>query len=83
MADEFSAGYLCPGFYPIAARDITHAASLFALWAARRKLGPSAGWDQLVLHEELLNGARFQVRLIGQKGVPGETYRFVVMVDGA
>ena len=74
MTDEFSAGYLCPGFYPIAARDITHAASLFAIWAARRKLGPSAGWDQLVLHEELVNGARFQVRAHWPERLHGENY---------
>jgi hypothetical protein len=83
MAAEFYIGYVCPGFYPVAARDLDHAASLFALWKARRKFGPCASCVQLTLQEKLVNGAKFQVRLIGQKGVPGETYRFTVMVDGA
>lgn len=83
MADELYVGYVCPGFYPIAAHDLTHTASLFALWKARRKFGQSATCDQVFLQEELVNGAKFQVRLMGQKDMPGETYRFTVMVDGA
>ena len=83
MAAESNITYVCPGFYPMAARDLEHAASLFALWKARRKFGPCASCVKLVLQEEVVNGAKFQVRIIGLKGLPGETYHFTVMVDAA
>ena len=70
MAAEFNMSYVCPGFYPIAARDLAHAASLFALWKARRKLGPSASCGQLVLQEELANGAKFESGLLARKVSP-------------
>ena len=83
MATELHTSYACPGFYPIAARDLDHAASLFALWKARRKFGPCGKCVQLVLQEGIKDGARFEVRLIGNGGSVGETYRFIVMADGA
>jgi hypothetical protein len=55
--------YKCRGFYPIAARDLGHAALLFATWKARRQFGPLAGCTLLALREEISNGARFEVRL--------------------
>ena len=79
MATELHTSYACPGFYPIAARDLDHAASLFALWKARRKFGPCGKCVQLVLQEGIKDGARFEVRLIGNGGSVGETYRFIVM----
>ena len=82
MTAEFSNSYMCPGFYPITARDLAHAALLFATWKARRKFGPSASCGQVVLQEQLKNGAKFQVRLMGQKDLPGETYRFTVVIEG-
>ena len=50
-----------PGFYPIAAGDLAHAA--------------------LVLEEEPVNGAKFQVRLIGQKGGRGKITITVIVCD--
>ena len=81
MAAESNISYVCPGFYPIGARDLAHAASLFALWKARRKFGPSGRFVQLVLQEEIRGGSSFEVRLIGNDGSVGEIYRFTVMVD--
>jgi hypothetical protein len=81
MASEFNIGYVCPGFYPIGARDLVHAASLFALWKARRRFGPSGRFVQLVVLEQIRGGSTFEVRLIGNEGAMGEIYRFTVMVD--
>ena len=83
MTAEFSNSYMCPGFYPIAARDLGHAALLFGTWKARRKFGPPASCGEVVLEEEIKGGAKFQVRLMGQKEVPEETYRFTVMIEGS
>ena len=80
MADEFRASYMCPGFYPIAARDLAHAASLFALWKARRIFGPRAICDQVLLQEEIADGGRFEVRLLSHCGATEETYYFTVIV---
>jgi hypothetical protein len=67
---------MCPGFYPITARDLGHAAWLFATWKARRHFGPLATCAQVVLQEAIAGGARFEVRLFSHIGVSGETYRF-------
>jgi hypothetical protein len=57
----FYIGYVRPGFYPIAAGDLVHAA--------------------LVPEEELVNGAKVQVRLTGQKGGPGKITITVIVCD--
>lgn len=81
MAAESNVSYGCPGFYPIGARDLVHAASLFALWKARRKFGPCGRFVQLVVLEQIRGGSTFEVRLIGNDGAVGEIYRFTVMVE--
>ena len=60
--------YACPGFYPLTARDLTHAASLFATWRARRIFGPRATCAEVMLQEEIAGGGRFEVRLFEQYG---------------
>jgi hypothetical protein len=81
MTGEFSNSYMCPGFYPITARDLGHAAWLFGTWKARRQFGPLAGCTLLALREEISNGATFEVRLSSPVGASGETYHLTVVVD--
>jgi hypothetical protein len=82
MAVKSHTNFACPGFHPIAARDLQHAASLFALWKARRKFGPRGQCVQLVVQNEIKDGARFEVRLLGTAGLNGEIYRFTVRAIG-
>jgi hypothetical protein len=76
---EINASYMCPGFYPLAARDLAHAASLFAIWKARRLFGPRASCAQAILQEVVAGGGRFEVRMFSHIGALGETYRFTVI----
>jgi hypothetical protein len=75
---EFLASYICAGFYPLTAHDLIHAASLFALWEARRRFGAGGRCDEPVLQEEIADGARFEARLLACNEPQSETYRFTV-----
>src|SRR5271166_2123167 len=56
--------YLCPGFYPLSANNLMHAAFLFAVWSARRTFGPGAMCTRLMLLTEPgSDGAIFKVSL--------------------
>jgi hypothetical protein len=83
MTTEFIVSFACPGFYPLTARDLVHAASLFALWKAGRIFGPGAICAPVILREEIVGGGRFEVRLLSYRGGSGKTYYFTVIVDGA
>jgi hypothetical protein len=62
--------------YPITARDLAHAASLFALWKARRIFGPRAICAQVILQEEIACGGQFEVRLFSLGGA----YHFLFFI---
>ena len=81
LTTEFTVSYACPGFYPLMARDLVHAATLFALWKARRIFGPGAICAPVILREEIAGGGRFEVRLFKYRGGPGKIYRFTVIVE--
>lgn len=84
MAREQKPSYLCPGFYPLEADNLMHAACLFAVWRARRYFGPGALCTRLVMQTEPgPDRASFEATLT--KGVTSEPYRFTVLAqhDGA
>ena len=79
MALDPTPSYLCPGFYPLEADNLMHAAFLFAIWKARRKFGPGGICTRLVMQTEPgPDGASFEATLT--KGVISEPYRFTVLV---
>jgi hypothetical protein len=76
---EGNVSYLCEGFYPLEANDLTHAASLFALWKARRTYGPKARCTRLDLQTELgPQGATFKAVIEAPSG--SETCLLTVLI---
>jgi len=79
VADEKS--YISPGFLPIAAHNLMHAAFLFAIWKARRTFGPGATCARLDLQVELTEGATFEADFINpNRGSRRELSRFSVLI---
>jgi hypothetical protein len=77
---EGNVSYLCEGFYPLEANDLTHAAALFALWKARRTYGPKGRCSRLNLQSVLgLRGATFKAFI--QSPLGGETCVLTVLLD--
>jgi hypothetical protein len=73
--------YLCEGFDPLDADDLMHAATLFALWKARRTYGPKGRCSEVKLHTELgKSGAIFEAQ-IDAPPMNGETYRYTVLIE--
>jgi hypothetical protein len=78
---ESGGQYLCDGFYPIEAQNVTHAGLLFALQLARRRYGPKARCTKLDLHSEFKpHSATFEAVIGGP--IERETCRFTVLVKG-
>ena len=73
--------YLCAGFYPIEAANLMHAAFLFAIWNARRSLGPRTKCTRLNLRLQMVDGATFEARLVAHEGAVIEAFRFTVFVE--
>ena len=72
--------YLCEGFYPLEATDLTEAAWLFALWKARRTYGPKGRCSRLDLQTELgPSGATFKAFIEAPLG--SETCLLTVLID--
>jgi hypothetical protein len=76
---EGNFSYLCEGFYPLEATDLTHAASLFALWKARRTYGPQGWCSRLDVKTELVDGATFEAFIQAPSG--SETCLLTVLVE--
>jgi hypothetical protein len=73
--------YRCEGFDPLDADDLMHAATLFALWQARRTYGLKGRCSDLKLHAELgQSGAIFEAH-IDAPSRRGQTYRYTVLID--
>jgi hypothetical protein len=78
---EGNVSYLCEGFYPLEANDLTEAASFFALWKARRTYGPNGRCSRLDLQTGLGPwGATFKALIEAPSG--SETCLLTVRVDG-
>ncbi len=81
VADKSEVSYACPGFYPIAAHNLMHAAFLFAIWKARRKFGTAGTCTRLDMLVESAEGAIFEADLIDPNRRPlREAFRFTVLV---
>ena len=78
---EGNLSYVCEGFYPLEANDLTEAASFFALWKARRTYGPQGRCSRLHLQTVLGPwGATFKAVIEAPSG--SETCLLTVRVDG-
>ena len=77
---EGNVSYLCEGFYPLEATDLTHAASFFALWKARRTYGPKGRCTRLDLQTELRpDGATFRAFIESPSG--SQTCMLTILID--